>query len=176
MLNKLAKAMLIFLIVVHSVVLVSDGDAHAKLQNHTQKEDVAEGTQYIPAEKAIKQFEREQGRKVNLPKKMPFRPTHKFGQLTKDGDLRLHYLRVLNKPHQDFLFSIMSPENKIEKHISPEDKIVTLKDGTKAYFHQSEEGHTLAFAKKGWGYLLSGSTKSSKNYHLEQLIEMAESI
>jgi hypothetical protein len=148
----------------------------AKPQDDKQIDEFIQGNNYLPAKKAINRFEQEQGKEVSLPKKLPFRPTHKFGQVTIEGDLRLHYLRVFNKPHQDFIISVLAPESKIEKHITSEDKVVTLKDGTKAYFQNNDHIHTLVFKKKGCGYILTGSIKQSKDYDLEGLMEIAESI
>ncbi|KHF38182.1 hypothetical protein [Halalkalibacter okhensis] len=174
---NMSIAKIILLVIVISLVSPFNGIyVQAKSQDDKQIDEFIDGNDYISAKKAIKLFEQKQGKEVSLPKKLPFRPTHKFGQMTIEGDLRLHYLRVFNKPHQDFIITILSPESKIEKHTTAEDKVVTLKDGTKAYFQNDDHVHTLIFKKKSLGYLLTGSTRQSKDYSLEGLMEIAESI
>ncbi|MDT8861277.1 autoinducer [Alkalihalobacillus sp. MEB130] len=168
--------MIWLLVLVSSVHLYYSVDVQAKPDEEKQIEEFIKGNNYLPAKKAITMFEQQHDRTVSLPKRLPFRPSHKFGQITNEGDLRLHYLRVFNKPHQDFIFSIMSPESKIDKHITPEDKVITLRDGTKAYYQNANDLNTLIFKKKGWGYIFSGNLKQSKDFGLEGLIEIAESI
>jgi hypothetical protein len=155
---------------------VMTGELEAKTHNKIEIDKFMKRNQYLSVQEAIEQFEEKIQKKVSLPTVLPFNPTHKFGKLTKNGDLQIHYVNNENE-QQDFIFYIMYPASEIDKHISYEDKVVTLKNGSKAFFRtNSIHLRTLAFKKHELGYLIGGNPKQNNKYNVEGLIEIANSI
>ncbi|WP_261180577.1 hypothetical protein [Anaerobacillus sp. CMMVII] len=78
-----------------------------KTHGEIQLEEFIKGNNYISAEKAIHQYEKEHGKKVSLPTKLPFEPSHRFGTIEGEGRLNLHYMKydaTGRCPNLDFVF------------------------------------------------------------------------
>jgi hypothetical protein len=175
------KVTLVRLLMVTAILSFAMGiyteDVEGKTHEEKQLEDFIKGNNYIPAEEAINQYENEQEKKVSLPKKLPFEPSHEFGLIDKDGRLKLHYMRLgeIDKyPTLDFILYIML-ESELENFITSKDKVYTLSNGERAHYRVNPgQWHTLSLTKNGFGYFFGGSIRD--NYDLNNLIEIAESI
>jgi hypothetical protein len=170
--SKLIKSLMVTLLLGLPIFINAD-DVKGKIPDDKQLEFI-KGDEYIPLEEAINQFENRHEKKVSLPKKLPFDPTHRFGHINNVGHLKLHYMKIDKKPTLDFIFFIM-PEKEIEKHFSSNDKVYKIENGVVAYYKKHHRDfQTLTFKRNGFGYLLGGH--STDNIDLDELIEIAESI
>ncbi|ARK30534.1 hypothetical protein [Halalkalibacter krulwichiae] len=161
----------IMVIAISSVTMI-------QAQSFTDKEidEFVKVNKYKTVKEALDIFEKRINQKVSLPAKLPFKPTHYFGKITENGDLQLHYMNVEEK-HEDFIFYILYPDTKVDEHISSEDKVLTLDDGSKAYYRlNSVYPRSLAFKKNGLGYLIGGNPNQNGKYNVEGLLEIANSI
>ncbi|MFC0471527.1 hypothetical protein ACFFHM_13750 [Halalkalibacter kiskunsagensis] len=142
-----------------------------------QIEEFIQLTSNIRAEKAIEMFEEKHSTIVYLPEDLPFKPTHRYGKVTNQGDLTLHFMRMFNKPHQDIIIIILAPDRKIETFLSPVDNVLTLTDHSKAYIKTIDNYfNLLLFQKNGYGYIIGGNTNHIPKFNAEGLIEIADSI
>ncbi|MFC0560175.1 autoinducer [Halalkalibacter alkalisediminis] len=149
----------------------------ANYNDEKEVEEFVKGNNYLPVKEAIAIFEKKVNKKVSLPSVLPFEPTHRFGKVTDNGDLQIHYMKLNHDHHEDFIFYIMYPDSEMDQHLTQEDKIITLEDGNKAYYRvNSTHLRTLAFKKNGWGYLIGGNPKQNSKYNVQGLIEIANSI
>lgn len=164
--------LLIAMALVSSSYNIGEGKTHEQEQMHQFKE----GNNYIPMDKAILQFENMYGMKVNLPEKLPFDPTYRFGHLDDEGRLKLHYLRLgktVKNPTRDFIFYVM-PAKELETYITSKDEVYTLNNGETAFYRQYHPHfHTFTFSKHRLGYIFGAN---SGKMDVDSFIEVAQSI
>ncbi|WP_245308268.1 autoinducer [Halalkalibacter urbisdiaboli] len=169
--------LLMVTVIFNFVMGIGIEDVEGKTHEEKQLENFIKGNNYIPLEEAINQYENKQNKKVNVPKKLPFEPSHAFGHIDNEGRLKLHYMRLgkLDKYRTlDFILYIM-PESELEKFITSKDKMYTLSNGERAYYRVNPgQWHTLSLTKNEFGYFLGGSDKD--NFDMNVLIKIAESI
>ncbi|WP_332633798.1 autoinducer [Halalkalibacter flavus] len=168
--------MIIAVILSFTMMAFNTNDVQGKSHEEKQLEEFIKGNNYIPAEKAIAQFEQMYDKKVSLPKKLPFEPSHRFGNIDEEGRLKLHFMRlgkIDEYPTLDFGFYVM-PETNLDTFNNANDKVYTLKNGEKAYYRQHHEYfHSLAFTKNELGYHFGADPDE---IDLDTFIEIAESI
>ncbi|WP_227938197.1 autoinducer [Alkalihalobacillus deserti] len=174
---KIKLIIWVVLAVIVSFNFLNNPQTKANTHDEKQIEEFVKGNNYMPVREAIALFEKKVNKKVSLPTSLPFEPTHRYGKVTDNGDLQIHYMNVSNDHHEDFIFYVMYPESEIDQHITQEDKVITLDDGNKAYFRvNSTHLRSLAFKKNGWAYLIGGNPKQNAKYNVDGLIEIANSI
>ncbi|MEC2074174.1 autoinducer [Alkalihalophilus marmarensis] len=166
----------IIMLILSFTIVINSNEAHGKSHEERQLEEFIKDNDYIPAEKAIVEFEEKYGEKVNLPKKLPFEPSHRFGNIDEEGRLKLHFMRpgkIDKYPTLDFVFYVM-PEIDLDLFINASDKVYTLKSGEKAYYRQQHKHfHSLAFTGNKLGYHFGSNPD---NIDLDSFIQIAESI
>ncbi|WP_035668484.1 hypothetical protein [Halalkalibacter akibai] len=167
---------LIIIFILCFTMVPNTSEAYGKSHEEKQLEEFKKGNDYIPAEKAIVEFEQKYGTKVNLPRKLPFEPTHRFGNIDEEGRLKLHFMipgKIDKSPTFDFVFYVM-PEKDLDTFINASDKAYTLKSGEKAYYRQHHKHfHSLTFTANKLGYHFGSNPDK---IDLDSFIEIAESI
>ena len=174
---KFCKFSFVIIIIILSITMVPNANnAHGKSHEEKQLEVFIKGNNYIPAEEAIVEFEQKCGGKVNLPKKLPFEPSHRFGNIDEEGRLKLHFMKpgkIDTYPTLDFVFYVM-PKKDLDTFINASNKVYTLKSGEKAYYRQKHKHfHSLAITANKLGYYFGSNPDK---IDLDSFIEIAESI
>ncbi|MFD1737071.1 hypothetical protein ACFSCX_10960 [Bacillus salitolerans] len=102
---------------------------------------------------AVEQFEGIVGKEVALPTKLPFNPTHQFGEIKSDNSLELMYV---NDKKLNNLFMIIIKPSKKELSIQPGQigKWIELKNGAKAIHKGIGEAYSIEFITSGLEYRL----------------------
>ncbi|MFC0561466.1 autoinducer [Halalkalibacter alkalisediminis] len=172
------KSLIKYLIVAVVLGLCTfNNSTEVKAKSHEQKqlEEFIKGNNYISAEEATKQYVQKIGKSINLPERLPFEPTHRFGIVDEEGRLKLHYMKYDGQKHTlDFIFYVMS-ESEIDTHVTSNDQMYKLSNGSEAYYRENpNDVLTLTLKKDGIGYSLGGS--KTDNFNLEVLLDIAESI
>ncbi|QOY34686.1 autoinducer [Anaerobacillus isosaccharinicus] len=167
---------LVTMFILSFTMLISANESQGKTHEEKQIEEFIKGNDYIPAKKAIAQFQKMYGEKVNLPRKLPFEPTHRFGNIDKDGRLKLHFLRpgkIDEYPTLDFVFYVM-PQKDLDMIVHSNDKVYNLKNEEKAFYRKHHNDfHSLAFVQNKLGYYFGANPDK---IDLDSFTEIAESI
>jgi hypothetical protein len=158
------------------IILTISNEVTAQTHEEKQFEQFIDENNFIPADIAIQQFEKEQHMKVNLPRLLPFHATHRLGHIDEEGRLKLQYMKpgkINEYPSIDFGLYVMSTL-ELDTHIQPTDDVMTLKSGEPAYYsNHLPDFHTLAFKKNDVGYVFGASPEKVDR---SELILMANSI
>ena len=172
--RKLSLSM--FLVFFITIATIFSLEVHADSLEEDQIKEFIKANNYMPLDQAISEFEQQVQREVSLPSKLPFTPSYQLGKISNEGDLQIHYLSVIDNQQQDFVFYIMYPDSKLDKHLTESDKVITLNDQSKAFYREnSVHLRSLAFKKNGFGYLIGGNPQQNEMYSVEGLLEIANS-
>ncbi|MEC1387350.1 hypothetical protein [Aerococcus viridans] len=171
------KKNFLFLITICIFTMLVGGGWEFLNDNEKKIKEFAKDNGYVSATKAIQQFQEKYELKVSLPSEILFEPTHSFGKMTEEGDLKLHYVNIKNIPHNDFIMYIKYPNSKIYNDIHEESKVYNLKNGQKSYYKVlSEKLHLLTFKQDKLGYSIGVKENSNLDINHQNLIKIAESL
>ena len=126
--------------------------------------------QYEQFDNAVKKFETANKVKIAIPKKFPFKITHKFGKLEGDSYLDLCYY---NEKTKEQLQTIIINDKQSLDQI-PTDLIFKVNE-TKVVFRQRNVGSKVKFHKGNLTYIIFVSNKT-KNFNKNDVINIVKSI
>lgn len=175
--NKTLKILIFTLVLLFS--FHSTGNAHSNSKFHTKEpmttEEAYEANGYTSLKKAIKKFETKFKSKINLPQKIPFKVTHKFGKVEEDSTITLKYLGECFKNNN---LTVTVSLNKLGNHKG--EQAYKLKNGTEVFiledFNSNSNFPTILSFKKDNLYYQFMLLYQDKDLEKQKIIEIVETL